>query len=238
MPKVSAQGTGRKSWTSLTGSTSCWSACYSARNIALRNLQRQAAAACPEGYKIVSGPTCTNDPPAQAPSFLDWGGKGEGWVVCVCVDTCEAEIECDTSGYFPDFFGNPAQKWQELIEAWGIQYGSVRNNYETMTELIEPKELLASVRAAADSSHIDIAPFLAAYERGDVQEIRPPSFDALLDELDHWGNGAAREAEETETARPPAADHFGRRRYPVFGWRFLIVVAVASIVSFVIGTLF
>ena len=168
--------------TSYVASTSCWSACYNAKNKAVNRINAVATNLCPGGYTITKAPTCSW--PRQDDSYVDWGTY---WAVCKCSVTCDASFTCNQKGQFPNFL-NAGNGFNKQVLAHNMSRAmEVENSFQEMNEIKDPETMTEYLVRDLDERGLNTKPAIQKLLSGDVIEIQSPSAQELNHELDHMG---------------------------------------------------
>lgn len=171
-------GSSQTTWLSTT---SCWSACYNAKNIAVAKYNATAAAMCKNGYKITKMPSCNW--PAKDPSQVVLM-KGDYWPVCHCTVSCKATFTCDNSGQYPDFFTGKNKK---IAKANMSRVKEVKTALHDLKYVNDPETLYEFLTLAEHEFDLDVSDVKAKIEKGELKKVELPEVKTMTDELNHYG---------------------------------------------------
>ncbi len=158
----------------------CWSACFTAKNNAIFQMDVAAAAMCPVGYDVTRSAECNW--PGEDPSYLDWN-TDVGWVTCKCSVSCSGEFDCNTGGQRPTFHENVAEAWREFLQVWAIHYDAINVSHGDMQKSATSDSIYATVLKHAGRQGVNARPFMERYEVGEVGDIHVPTVDSLVDQM-------------------------------------------------------
>lgn len=176
---VTKTGSGATTWLSTT---SCWSACYNAKNRAVAKINKSAAAMCAAGYTITSKPACTW--PQRDPSRIV---STKYWYDCSCNVSCTASFTCNNNAKFPNFFLANGIKDKEIYQTNMRRAKEVAKVKGELAYMNDPETVYEYMLQDSQEGLVNAKQALNDLASGKVQKLVPPSAIGLEKELDHFG---------------------------------------------------
>lgn len=187
---VTRTGSGATTWLSTT---SCWSACYNAKNRAVSQINRAAAIQCVQGYTITSKPTCTW--PQRDPSRLV---ATKSWYDCSCNVSCTASFTCNTNAKFPNFFLASVNKDKEIYMTSMRRAKEVEAVKGELAYMNDPETVYEYMLQDSQNGLVNAKQALHDLATGKVLKLVPPSAVGLIKELDHYGTEQDKDCDKTQ----------------------------------------
>lgn len=191
---VTITKTGSSATTWLT-TTSCWSACYNAKNRSVAAIKTAASRQCLQGYTITKQAACNW--PARDPSVLVASGL---WYDCSCNVSCTASFTCNQNAQFPQFAG--LNKGKEIYQTNMKRSQEVANVKGELPYMTDPETVYEYMLQDHQDGLINAKNVLNDLATGKVQKLVPPSAVGLEQELDHFGTEQEKDCDEVKTIKP------------------------------------
>ena len=159
-----------------------WASRWGATAAAEKAVYRRAAAVCPDGYTVVSGPTA-------GPISTTYGSSG-AWGAYTSTCTYTMVIECDST-----------KKRTTVPPATpNVEDKSTPSKKEVRKMVEEQAKKLANVKTAQDLARmvnghkingVDYSPFDKAMRAGEIKRLAPPAKDEILQLLNDYLDAGA-----------------------------------------------
>jgi hypothetical protein len=187
---VTKTGSGATTWLSTT---SCWSACYNAKNRAVAKINATAAKQCVQGYTITAAPTCTW--PQRDPSRIV---STKYWYDCSCNVSCTASYTCNNNAKFPNFFLANVNKDKEVYMTNMRRAKEVAAVKGELAYMNDPETVYEYMLQDSQDGLVNAKQALHDLASGKVNKLVPPSAVGLVKELDHYGTEADKDCDKTK----------------------------------------